>query len=72
MSTTKHCPSTDQGPVDPAMRMGTITLLTVPTAISGKRYNQLITPHNQTPNRPITHKWITPPTICGPLRPEPE
>ena len=55
----KALPQYDQGPVDPAMRMGTITLLTVPTASQRKALNQLLA-QQQDPKSPNYHKWITP------------
>ena len=55
----KALPQYDQGPVDPAMRLGTITLLTVPTASQQKALNQLLA-QQQDPKSSNYHKWLTP------------
>jgi subtilase family serine protease len=52
-------PQLDQGPVDPAMQMGTMTLLTVPTAAQQRALTQLLA-EQQDPNSPNYHKWLTP------------
>ncbi|HET9304483.1 MAG TPA: S53 family peptidase [Candidatus Sulfotelmatobacter sp.] len=52
-------PQLDQGPVDPAMQMGTMTLLTVPTAAQQKALTQLLA-EQQDRNSPNYHKWLTP------------
>ncbi len=52
-------PQYDQGPVDPAMKLGTMTLLTVPTAAQQKAITQLLE-QQQNPKSPNYHKWITP------------
>ncbi len=55
----KALPEYDQGPVDPAMRLGTITLLTVPTASQQKALNQLLA-QQLDPKSSNYHKWLTP------------
>ena len=52
-------PEYDAGPVDPAMRLGSITLLTVPTAEQQKALSKLIA-DQQNPKSPQYHKWLTP------------
>jgi subtilase family serine protease len=52
-------PQFDQGPVDPAMRLGTITLATVPTAAQQKAINQLLA-QQQDRKSSNYHKWLTP------------
>src|SRR5579872_6894440 len=52
-------PEYDAGPIDPAMRLGSITLLTVPTAQQQKALSQLIA-DQQNPKSPQYHKWLTP------------
>jgi subtilase family serine protease len=52
-------PQFDQGPVDPAMRLGTITLLTVPTPAQQKALTQLLA-QQQDRKSPNYHKWLTP------------
>ena len=52
-------PQFDQGPGDPAMQMGTMTLLTVPTAAQQKGLTQLLA-EQQDRNSPNYHKWLTP------------
>lgn len=52
-------PQFDQGPVDPAMRLGTITLLTVPTAAQLQALTQLLA-QQQDRRSPNFHKWLTP------------
>jgi len=51
-------PQLDQGPVDPAMQLGTMTLLTVPTAAQQKALTQLLA-KQQDPKSRNYHKWIT-------------
>jgi subtilase family serine protease len=51
-------PEYDQGPVDPAMKLGTMTLLTVPTAAQQKAITQLLA-QQQDRKSPNYHKWIT-------------
>jgi trimeric autotransporter adhesin len=51
-------PQYDQGPVDPAMKLGTMTLLTVPTAAQQKAITQLLA-QQQDRKSPNYHKWIT-------------
>lgn len=52
-------PEYDAGPVDPTMRFGSITLLTVPTAEQEKALSKLVA-DQQNPKSPKYHKWITP------------
>ncbi len=52
-------PQFDQGPVDPAMRLGTITLLTVPTPAQQKELTQLLA-QQQNRRSPNFHQWLTP------------
>lgn len=52
-------PGYDAGPVDPAMRFGSITLFTVPTAEQEKALSKLVV-DQQNPKSPQYHKWITP------------
>jgi len=55
----KALPQFDQGPVDPAMSLGTMTLLTVPTAAQQRALTQLLA-EQQNPKSPNYHKWLTP------------
>jgi subtilase family serine protease len=55
----KALPQFDQGPVDPAMRLGTITLLTLPTAGQQRALQQLLV-QQQDPKSANYHKWLTP------------
>ena len=52
-------PQFDQGPVDPAMRMGTITLMTSPTAAQQRALTHLLA-QQQDPKSSNYHKWSTP------------
>ncbi len=52
-------PQFDQGAVDPAMPLGTITLLTLPTAAQQTALTQLLA-QQQDRNSPNFHKWLTP------------
>jgi subtilase family serine protease len=52
-------PQFDQGPVDPAMHLGTMTLLTAPTAAQQKALTQLLA-QQQDRKSPNYHKWLTP------------
>src|SRR6266567_5808259 len=52
-------PQFDQGPVDPAMHLGTITLMTVPTAAQQKALARLLA-QQQDPKSANYHKWLTP------------
>jgi subtilase family serine protease len=52
-------PHFDQGPVDPAMHMGTMTLMTMPTAAQQRAITQLLA-QQQDPKSPNFHKWLTP------------
>lgn len=55
----KALPEYDAGPADPAMRFGSITLLTVPTAEQQKALAKLVV-DQQNPKSPKYHKWLTP------------
>jgi len=55
----KALPEFDRGPVDPAMKMGTMTLLTTPTAAQMKALQQLVA-QQQDRKSANYHKWITP------------
>jgi subtilase family serine protease len=52
-------PEYDQGRVDPGMRLGTMTLLTAPTAAQESAIQQLLA-QQQDRKSPNYHKWITP------------
>jgi subtilase family serine protease len=49
----------DQGPVDPALKLGYMTLLTVPTASQQKALKQLLA-QQQDRNSALFHQWLTP------------
>src|SRR5271169_6819937 len=49
----------DQGAVDPSLRLGYMTLLTVPSASQQKAINQLLT-QQQDPHSAQYHQWLTP------------
>src|SRR5579863_6040687 len=49
----------DQGPADPGLRFGTLTLLTAPTPSQRKGLAQLIA-EQQDRTSPNYHKWLTP------------
>ena len=49
----------DQGAVDPSMRMGTMTLMTLPTAAQQKALTQLLA-EQQDRKSANYHKWLTP------------
>ncbi len=55
----KALPQYDQGPVDPAMRLGYVTLLTQPTASQVKTLKELLA-EQQDRKSPNYHKWLTP------------
>jgi subtilase family serine protease len=55
----KALPKFDQGPVDPAMQLGTITLTTVPTAAQQKAITRLLA-QQQDRKSSNYHKWLTP------------
>jgi subtilase family serine protease len=55
----KALPQYDQGPVDPALKLGTITLLTSPTPAQLKAL-QLLVAQQQDHKSSQYHKWITP------------
>jgi len=52
-------PEYDQGRVDPGMRLGTITLMTAPTAAQESAIQQLLK-QQQDRKSPNYHKWLTP------------
>lgn len=52
-------PEYDQGRVDPGMRLGTMTLLTAPTAAQESAIQKLLA-QQQDRKSPNYHKWITP------------
>jgi subtilase family serine protease len=52
-------PQFDQGPVDPAMRMGTMTLMTQPNAAQQRALTQLLA-QQQDLKSANYHKWLTP------------
>lgn len=49
----------DQGPVDPALRLGYMTLLTMPSVGQQKALKELVA-QQQDPRSPNYHKWLTP------------
>ena len=55
----KALPQFDQGPVDPATRLGYVTLLTVPTASQRQALTQLVA-QQQDRKSPNYRKWLTP------------
>ncbi len=55
----KAQPQFDQGRVDPSLKLGYITLLTVPSASQQKAMDQLLA-QQQDPRSPLYHKWLTP------------
>lgn len=55
----KALPQFDQGPVDPAMRLGTITLMTLPTPAQQSAITQLLA-QQQDRKSSNYHKWLTP------------
>jgi subtilase family serine protease len=54
----KALPQYDQGPADPAMRLGTMTILTLPTVSQRKALLKLVA-DQQSPVSPNYHKWLT-------------
>jgi subtilase family serine protease len=52
-------PKFDEGAVDPALHLGTMTLLTVPTPAQQKALTQLLA-QQQDRKSPNYHKWLTP------------
>ncbi|HTU33779.1 MAG TPA: S53 family peptidase [Candidatus Acidoferrum sp.] len=52
-------PQFDQGGVDPAMQLGTITLMTAPTVAQEQALKQLLA-QQQDPKSSNYHKWLTP------------
>ncbi len=55
----KALPKYDQGPADPALRFGSVMLLTVPTASQQQALTQLLA-QQQDRTSPNYHKWLTP------------
>jgi len=55
----KALPKYDQGPVDPSMRLGSMTLLTTPSAAQIKALQALLV-QQQDPKSPKYHQWLTP------------
>ena len=56
-------PQYDLGPVDPAFRLGMVTLLTTPTSSQQKALNQLLA-QQQDPKSSNYHKWLTPEQVA--------
>jgi subtilase family serine protease len=54
----KALPKYDQGPADPALRLGYVTLLTVPSAAQQQALKQLLA-EQQDRRSPNYHKWLT-------------
>ncbi len=52
-------PQYDQGPVDPAMQLGTLTLMTTPTAAQQRAMSLLLAQQQDHTSRNY-HKWISP------------
>jgi subtilase family serine protease len=52
-------PQYDQGPADPALRFGSVMLLTIPTASQQQALTQLLA-EQQDRKSPNYHKWLTP------------
>ena len=55
----KAQPADDRGPVDSSLKLGYMTLLTVPSASQQKAINQLLS-QQQDRRSPLYHKWLTP------------
>jgi hypothetical protein len=55
----KAQPQYDLGRVDPSLKLGYMTLLTVPSASQQKAIDQLLA-QQQNPRSPQYHKWLTP------------
>jgi hypothetical protein len=55
----KALPQFDEGAVDPAMRLGTITLVTAPTGAQRNALSQLLTQQRDGKSSNF-HKWLTP------------
>ena len=49
----------DQGPVDPALKLSYMTLLTVPSASQQEALKQLVA-QQQERSSPLYHQWLTP------------
>ena len=52
-------PEFDRGPADPALRFGSMMLLTSPTPAQQKALTRLLA-EQQNPKSPNYHKWLTP------------
>ena len=52
-------PSSDQGPVDPSMKLNYVRLMLKPSAAQQAALDQLLR-EQQTPGSPNFHKWLTP------------
>ncbi len=52
-------PQYDQGPVDPSLKLGYMTLLTLPSASQQNAIDQLLA-QQQDPHSPEYHQWLTP------------
>jgi hypothetical protein len=57
-------PGTDQGRVDSSLKLGYMTLLTVPNASQQEAINQLLS-QQQDPKSPLYHKWLTSEEYAG-------
>ena len=55
----KAHPGDDRGRVDSSLKLGYMTLLTVPSASQQKALNQLLS-QQQDPRSPLYHMWLTP------------
>src|ERR1017187_4080180 len=55
----KAQPGDDRGRVDSSLKLGYMTLLTVPSASQQKALNQLLS-QQQDPRSPLYHMWLTP------------
>ena len=55
----KAQPGNDRGRVDSSLKLGYMTLLTVPSASQQKALNQLLS-QQQDPRSPLYHMWLTP------------
>jgi subtilase family serine protease len=52
-------PQFDRGPVDPSLKLSSMTVLTVPSASQQKALDRLLA-QQQDPRSPQYHKWLTP------------
>ncbi len=55
----KAIPEFDRGPVDPALKLNYMTLLTAPSSSQQKALDQLLA-QQQDPRSPLYHRWLTP------------